>query len=458
MTTRGVSSRLVPFGSLGLMAVALVMMGTALDAHAYGDKGVIRLQVGGGGGQFVYQEDLEGPVLESQRFYAEGKGSCLLGWTAGDPRLAELTPGGGALAERPGFGATSIGVWDGPKGTPCSRVSQYANESLTFELGDYTTDLAPAGLGANAFDRLELDIEVKADAKVQLTMMVAGFVMQTYELRTGASIVPGVGLERAPGGAWPVATPTARIVNCRARSDSGPDSGPNDNCRWIIEDLGQQFVLTPLAGEFSLEGGGDWGYDYDANNSLIYLTTVVEGDLDCDSPTPEIEIGDGANDAVCQVFSQPDPTTGNCPSIHYVFRDLTGPTKGCEFIKGPGQQLAASMDITFPPEPRTDLYGMPPTFFEFPGASGYFTTDICNGELVTDDTTGLTSIKIDTLRKADGTLVTLANDAVPDNLVIDWACIQEHHVDYLGGDDPGTEEMQVIQKLFFWGDPKGIRF
>ena len=434
-------SRSVSCGSLASVAAAMVLAGISTGAQAGGDFVPLRLQLGALN-RFVY-EGFTDPVF--QRFYAPGKGSCLLAWTAGDPRLAELTPGGGALKELPGFGPTSIGVYDGPKGTPCSRVSTYANESLTFALGADTRGI----IGANAFDRLELDIEVKGNARLELTMYIAGSIGRTYELRTGSSVVSGVGLNPNADGTLPVSDAANRIVNCSARSDSGPDSGPSDNCRWIISDLGQTFTIRPLAGEFSLEGGGDWGgtLAYD-NNTLIFLTHVEEGDLACGGATGQIPIGDGSAAAACRTFGPPT-STAFCPSIHYVFRDIVGATKGCEFIKGPGQQLAASMTITFPPEPRKELGDVPPTTVRFPDGYGGvvdYLPKLCTG------TVGGTEPNLTIEEVLTDTPPAGFVDVVAGNGFKDWACILKQKVEYLG------PSMQISQTILVWGDPAAIRF
>ena len=440
--------------TLAFAAAAVVTSGISPVAQAAGDEGVLRLQMGAAN-QFIFQPPAGAtdPFL-TQAFYMPGKGSCLLEWTNGYAGLVTLTTkvgtAGGLI---PGFGPTSIGAFDGPKGTPCSRVSQYASEALTLTLGPDTILATSAGgsIDANAFDRLELDLEVKGDAHLLLTMRVAGSITGYYELRTGTSIT-AAGLPPKIDGQPQESDPAHRIVNCSSRSDSGPDSGPNDNCRWIINDLGQSFTITPLVGEFSLEGGADWPAPQDyANNTLIYLTSVEEGDLYCGGSTVRaFPIGDGSNGAQCGPVTRSPSSYCSTVPIHYVYRDIDGFDRGCELIKSPGSQLAALVTIDFPKEPRTELSAVPPTRLRFAGSTADFLPKLCIGTVVgTGDLRTIDEVLKGTL---PGVTPNGALDQVRDNGAIDWGCVLEHHVEYLG-----TSSMQVRQTILFWGDIQIIR-
>lgn len=441
-------------GRAGAVALAgLVLASISAGALAYGDYGVLRLQLGATN-QFLYVDATDTFV----QGFGESKKGCLLQWATGgtNKTLATLTPGGGSGEALPGFGPTSIGVYDGAQGVGCYRVSADAFESLTFGLGSFTT--SPTGpIGANAYDRIELDLEVKKDAKVILTTYIAGSISRVYELRSGASIVPGEGLDPALDGTWPEADPANRIVNCRARSDSGPDSGPSDNCRWIINDLGQTFKIEAVVGEFSLEGGGDWGADaadaYD-NNSVIYLTWVVEGVLKCGGTTPTIDVGAGEGGSCVVAGPPPPPSGGVCPSVSYVLRSFDDTQKGCEFIKAPGSQYVASMTITFPYEPRTELDSVPPTTVEFSDGAGglvtYSPVPFCTG------TVGGTAVNPTINEVLTGTTRPPGfTDVIPGTPIVDWACILEQTVEHKG--PLLNPQMQVTQRVLFWGDFRAAR-
>jgi hypothetical protein len=447
-------------GTLALAAAALVTAGISPGAQAAGDKGRLRLQLGTDN-QFVYEArhvDSLGNVSYAPTTppitqpFGPAKKGCLLEWLGGS-QLAILTPSGGANALSPGFGPTSIGVFDGPNGTPCSRVSQSPAESLAFALGLATT--SPAGtIGANAYDRLELDIEVKKDAALELVTSLGGMVTGRFHLQTGMSITGAAAPPKSDG--QPVdSSPSTPVVACSARSDSGPDSGPNDNCRWVIKDIiGDRFVVRPLVGEFSLEGGGDWEGTtlYSTQQSFVYLTSVEESYLSCGGHTGTIPIGDGPTGATCHVDAAPD-IEGLCPStnVHYFLRDIAGTDQGCEFIKDAYGQLAASMTTTFPPEPPdlnfTEVVFPSPTLGSVAYAPG-----LCTGTVVgLDDNPTIAEVLTGPTRPAGYV------DVVPETTgVRDWACILDQTVKQAPPGYPSTW-IQVTQRILFWGDIQIIR-
>jgi len=453
------------FGGRAVVALAgiasALLLGLAADANAAGDEGLLRLQLGPTN-RFVYQAP--GASLPDETivepFGFAGPGSCLLVWGTGSD-LAHLTAAGNVKDTTPGFGPTSIGAWDGAKGTPCARVSKYAEESLAFRLGgDVTRTGGP--IEANGFDRLELDVEVKADARLLLTLYLEDTVYRRYELRTGTSIVAGTGLPPLPTGQPQESTPGSPIVNCSARSDSGPDSGPNDNCRWVINDIGQSFTITPLVGEFSLEGGGDWAgtTKWFENNTLIYLTHLDEGTLTCGSSL-SIDIGTGADGALCTAAGPPYSPSGSCPyyPIKFLLQDLTGTFRGCNLFKQPGNQMVGVMKIAFPREASSPLATMKKTEVWFPYGDGSYAKiipELCTGTLVgTGDNLTVAEVLTlgDGLPLKDGSELSDYNDVIPGNGFIDYACIASQTVEHL----LGKGWMQVSQTILVWGDPMGIR-
>ncbi|TFG86846.1 MAG: hypothetical protein E4H19_04290 [Chromatiales bacterium] len=403
------------------------------------DQGVLRLQLGETvteGGLHSPRRFVHEPSGLSQSISNSGKCGLSLG---GPSALAVLVAAGGNGSL--GLGPDSIGVYDGSKGVACYRITATEGESVTFGLG---ADVSASPLiDANAFYRLELDVEVKQNAEFLLQILSGTAVTEEFRLRTGGSVVAGEGS----------ADPDSpdRIFNCSAASDSGPDSGARDNCRWIVNALGQQFRLIALQGEGSWEGGGDFGAAAYANNSLAYLTKADIGALGCNSnQVPEgtgtSTIGDGTSTAQCAV-TRVDPTGlgGSCTTaIGYVFRTSAGATNGCELNKNPGEQLAASIDILFPPEPSTALGAEPLTTIQFstdvPGVLVSFTPQRCIGTVVPD-------------RNGEPTIAEVLSvpgfvpDIVPGTPQKDWACVLNNTQEYVG---PGL--MQVRQKLAFWGD------
>jgi len=453
-------------GKASIFALLAIFATSAL-AQGLPDRGQLRLQMGtsaemGPGGighdprRFLYVPIA--PTLLQQTIGVKSK--CILQFAGSD--LVALSSTGGNGSGDIGVGPDSLGVPDGPKGVACYRFSYNKNEVIEFSLGTDTTDAAGI-IDANAFYRLELDIEVKKNALLFLEVMIGGSVIETYELRSGNSIDP-----TDPDASE---TPGAKIWNCNALSDSGSDAGRNDNCRWEIEELGQTFRLWAAVGEASWEGGGDFtGEAYD-NNSVIYLTKANVGALGCGENSPASggtdtgPIGDGENDASCAVTRlDPSSSTGGettCTvNIGYLFRNLEGNgIEGCELIKfDDEEQLAASIDICFPPEPRQDLgFDSPMTEVEFvnplPNMPPFsFIPERCTGTVVLDSNGN--RIISEVLNDPDNYDLIDTGENYPDDKV-EFACILDNAEEYKG--PLLLPKMQVCQTILFWGDIRWSR-
>jgi hypothetical protein len=190
----------------------------------------------------------------------------------------------------------------------------------------------------------------------------------------------------------------------------------------------------------------------------VYLTSVKEGVL-CDASgsnpftrtTGSLPIGTNTNGATCEV-QQTSACTG---PTSYVFRNFSGAANGCEFIKSPGKQFVSLTKVKFPPEPRYPLDQIPPTQLVFTDGTGRtslpFEPDLCYGTVEgTGDNRTIPAVLAGTAGVTD------ANDALTNNNFIDWACVLEQDVVYLGTSEfPG--KMQVEQTILFWGDIQIIR-
>ena len=428
-------------GMLGAVAVALyAQAASAQVAPPYGlpDRGVLRLQLGStvtSGGLHSPRRFVHEPSGLSQAINKSGNCGLALG---GPTALATMSAlgGNGSL----GLGTTSIGVYNGSTGTACYTITASLGESVTVGLG---SGMSSSQIDANAFYRVVLDLEVKKNAEFLLQVLAGGAVSEEFRMRTGGSIVAGEG-SASPGS-------PDHIFNCSARSDSGPDAGIGDNCRWDVSSLGNSFRLIALQGEGSLEGGGDWGSAAYANNSLVYLTKGNIGAMGCETSsvpqgTDTGTIGDGVNTAQCGV-TRIDPTGlgGSCTTaVGYVFRSIDGADEGCEIIKTPSEQLAASVDITFPPEPSTALGAEPLTRIQFatnvPNQFVDFTPARCIGTVVNDHNGNPTILEV------------LSNpnfvaDVVPATPQKDWACVLNSATEYIG-----SSQMRITQTILFWGD------
>jgi hypothetical protein len=441
-TTFGIHASRATIGTTAaLLGLTLLAFGASAQTPPFGlpDRGVLRLQLGTAvteGGLHAPRRFVHEPSGLSQAINPSGKCGLALG---GPTALAVLTPSGGSGTL--GLGPDSIGVFDGSKGVACYRLTAAINEQIRFGLGSDVTALA--AIDANAFYRLELDVEVKQNAEFLLQILADGNVIDEFRLRTGGSIVAGEG-SNAPGSA-------DQILNCTAQSDSGPDAGARDNCRWTVDSLGQEFRLIPITGEGSLEGGGDFGAAAYASNTLVYLTEGAIGALGCNSSqvpqgTGTVPIGDGGATAQCAV-TRVDPTGlgGSCTTaVGYVLRNIGGTEEGCELIKTPGEQLAASISILFPPEDSTALGSEPLTQIEFstavPDEFVPFTPQRCIGTVVPD-------------RNGEPTIAEVLGvpgfvpDVVPGTPQKDWACILNNTQEFVG-----SGLMQIRQTILFWGD------
>lgn len=202
--------------------------------------------------------------------------SCLL--RADGAQLLDVTDAGSGHG--PGLRDGSIGVRQKASGAgkSCAQVDASAGESLVVGIGADTDGLVASSAS--------LDLDLKQNAQILATTSLAGTVTGYFELQSGRAI-----------GSTPVDDATAFV--CSGSSDSGPDSGTNDHCRWEISapswtgpDDGIAFdalTLTALRGSFSLEGGADGSVDDPDNPVPAYLDgfrydslfELVEGVLAC---------------------------------------------------------------------------------------------------------------------------------------------------------------------------------
>lgn len=276
-----VGNRIRSSWRVALLVAGLLLLLTTIPAvgsHLPNDEGTLRLHVGSDATYFEYAP-ADGAAVQQ---------------TIDAPERCELAVNGPLAAlsgsdRGPGLNGISIGIKSGgAQGVPCGRVD--GSEDLTLSLA-----------GVPLASMADLDLELKGDAKVRLDVRMDGSVVESFEVRSGASIVEGQGVDGA--GTEPfTATATTddpaterdeSIANCRNQSDSGPDAGARDNCRVTIDpSLPFDAVsFVPLVGEMSLEGSGDFGDDTDFD-TVFYLTSF-QGVLGCDAENNSVEDEDG---------------------------------------------------------------------------------------------------------------------------------------------------------------------
>ena len=228
---------------------------------------------------------------------ADNQGSVKLYDGAGDPVGAAqtLTASGCALqsngskflsfagmvkatAKPSGFLKGSIGVAEKTSGVSCGRADS-PSEMLTLALDSGVIGSLGKPMLATA---ATLDVDLKGGARIKAVASGGGETLN-FELQSGSSVNPA-----------DAANPSVR--QCTAGSDSGPDSGANDNCDWTIRlPEGKYFKkleLTAVAGSFALSGGADYGTaSAPSHVSTIELFDDVDGVLACaDNPdTPDVD-------------------------------------------------------------------------------------------------------------------------------------------------------------------------
>lgn len=184
----------------------------------------------------------------------------------------------------PGLKDASIGIrTGGPQGVPCSRVD--STEDLTLSLGDVPDAV-----------EVTLDLELKGDVRANIVLSLDGASVGTFQVRGGGGIVPGEGVDGTTRLPYAVSlTSEATIGNCRNLSDSGPDSGANDNCRVTIVPSGAFNAVTfaPTRGEISLEGGGDYTNMPTTEFDTVFTLVDYDGVLGCDVENNSVTIEEG---------------------------------------------------------------------------------------------------------------------------------------------------------------------
>jgi hypothetical protein len=146
------------------------------------------------------------------------------------------TGGSGTVGLRQG----SIGVINGGGGESCGQVNA-PGELLSLDLK------------GNLAIKAVLDIELQKNTVV-LATLTKGSAKTYVELQSGSSITGTRTLATAGGApAGPVT-----VASCQTEQSSAANSGPTDNCRWVIDDAEFTSIeLRTIVGNASLEGGAD---------------------------------------------------------------------------------------------------------------------------------------------------------------------------------------------------------
>ena len=410
------------------IAAASLLAGISMDAAAAGGRGTIdlRLSSSGGANEFRWENPADG-LLYQQQFNIEAGTKCIVdddGWSnykdhalsaSHTPSLVDLkairdggpvpTKGGGEANSGVGLLAGSLGVYDSTKGTSCSRMSDYLHEGLV------VTSMV------GTFDELRLDMEVKGSAVFKVIIDPDPDHPKVESGRKVYQLCSGINLNDCKDEDGNV-EPGSFI--CTAGSDSGPDSGTNDNCLWEIKDIGRSFSLFPVgsnstgvAREGSLEGGDDYvnAGESPVRNTQILLTSRIDvGTLSCDGSSDP-------DNMTALVFDPVDPAAqcmvtrigtpgGACDYLlnykleTFSFDSLCSLDKTAWVNKSTGEvvpaasnhkQVAGANQVTFTVEDRT-VWGIEQTYMTFTKEDGSQTDPYylsrCGGTVVQVDKDG----------------------------------------------------------------------
>jgi hypothetical protein len=281
------------WGLLALVAAMVVGMATipAAGEHAPEEVDQLRLHLGTDGNYFRHVP-VEGTALADQPINVGG--NCLI---STNNSLASF---GGKV----GYHNQSLGIkTGGSKGVPCSRID--SNEQLSINL-----------VGVSPATAADFDLELKGDVHLVITASLGESLVGTFNVYSGSFVEPG----STDDSTVPYEVLADPDADCRGAADSGPDSGINDNCRVTI-DPGVPFdnvTFKPMAGEVSLEGGGDFGND-PAYETVFYLQTEQwDGELACGQQV-STEPGSFPEGTITRYDNV---TTGVCePKLYRLFSD-----------------------------------------------------------------------------------------------------------------------------------------
>jgi hypothetical protein len=251
-----------------LVAAATIAITSWISADAAPNE--IRLHLGTDSTRFVYGSTVQNITVS--------KNSCTI--NSAEP-LIDLASS--PNRSEPGFANYGLGVKASPSsgnGSPCAQVD--AAEVLTLRPGTQLTN--------RTFESVRLDLEMTGNAIVAVTLS-RGSTAHTYHLQTGNSIqaeqTTEADYDMSPP--YTVSSTDADDVDaCASPNSSGPNSGGNDNCQWLITPSFNfdTIALTASIGTVTLEGGGDFGND-PAFDTLFTLSNAAPAAVDDTVTTPE---------------------------------------------------------------------------------------------------------------------------------------------------------------------------
>ena len=333
----------VALAAVGLLAAASPLVGgrprEGTAAASMPNGGVLRLHLGGDA-RYLGFSPAGSTVVTRQTLTFSG--SCGLTSTTSYASLLGIPPTDGSPTKVGTFenGIGVCGSGSEGNGQPAGRVDANKNQVLVLKLG--------SGLAGKRISAAELDIEAKFRGVVDA------------ELRLGGKVVGGTSL------------------NTSTAPDSSPDSGDNDNVRWVIgradpnpgdtlpiaysgpTPIFDEIRLKAASGAFSLDSGADGTLAAELGQALgtkdsLFQLTEYDGVLDCEThpnglPNTSGDVGGNGTPVanVTRLFN------AGCTPIPYALRTATTATsQTVTLLKDLGTQTAATfrLHIAWEPEP-----------------------------------------------------------------------------------------------------------
>ena len=257
------------------------------------------------------------------------------------------TAPGSAVPNAASLLAGSIGAAEKKSGASCASVeSGSTNETLTLTLNQKNLKTVAGGLLASS---ALLDLELKGTVEIIATAYRGSDKVGTFRL-----LGPNSSSSEA----------NTFICPSTSASDSGSDSGVNDNCRWPISapswgsdpDDGIAFdklVFEPISGAFSLEGGSDGlvpggppiTSPFPPRSSIVELVQPYEGKLTCYGPSvsePGAQSGSGSEPYIKVTRIGNADVDETCEPVAY---SLANALKQATFYKPLDQQGSAQFIV-----------------------------------------------------------------------------------------------------------------
>lgn len=345
----------------------------------------------------------------------------------------------------------SIGVVDKLSGESCSQVDAERSEALNINL------VGKAALSA------VLDIEAIKNVVIKATVSMTGVTgTRDFFLYSGTADTTD-----APVGYFP----------CNPGStSSAPNSGPSDNCKWPISD-GAPFDKLVLqatgAGQFSLEGGGDWPGGSGASNGAVpanatYFSLAVlcdaskvitfsGGEANADFPSGSVKRYANADGSTC--FDDSLTATPGVDDEGYKVDIIKQGQPYAQYLvnvdwkKEPGTPAVSQTTIQFSIGPDPDdlsqeeiLPWCPTSLFETASSVDADGNAATSGRVLTKvaDVSGSASGIADELAGLG-----ITNMAGPDSPSVQFSCIQERNAKYVAGEFVVSDLIYVIGDLRF---------